>query len=457
MNGLIARIESNDPDMETLFLTSECETVEDMDAFCDAVQNYNTVINKVVYRESFFPLRRLRMHLNHEDFITFLHIVSDIRGLQGLEIPRSMPGMVTGRHVVHLLEHTTTLQSFNAECAITFISRTHDVQHLADKFMQNSDHLKVINLDESHFMIKRRRKQHSDTLTSVTNDLAALDLPRLMDPIFNCSLPHLEKFYLSSGTAPPSSSYKQESLVSSKALHTLLLGDTGLRRCCLQRLSLNRLGLDDTHIIVIAEFLRMVESCVLERLEIHDNHSITHVGNRTLLESLKCNSSLHIVGTTRPKTPTAATKASIMAGIATKISTTTAPIMPLSMTGRSHSRHDTISWKEVFENNFTLTSLSYKSLYRYQDIVDDEVEYDDDHDDDDGINNDDEELQFWLYLNRMGRRQWWRDHAPTLSKEDWVYVLEDVTLLSANSSTTTIKKVSSILYYLVRNYPTKLE
>jgi hypothetical protein len=539
MNGLIARIQSNDPDMEgTLFLTSECETPEelsDLERALGSSSKNATNIDRVVYRECFFPLRRVRPYLGRDDFETMLRVVSGIENLRELELRSCVPGILAGRKAVPTYENATRLRRFEARGAITFLSRTHDVDPLAGMLRRNADHLRFIDLGDSHFMLARNRIGTTDDAPPPSSmsppSRHATTTPMLLDPIMECSLPHLEQFVLSSATAPLSSSpppsastttHRRCCLVSSNALRTFLWGgnegpsaaDAEARRPSrrevftttdkllggspssspksslrsLTHLHLNRLGLDDGHLFVIAEFLSSTTTTIkgeegagggayrccpsLQVLEVRGNPSITEVGNRALVGSLRCNASLKILRTTRPTAVAGASSTSRNeCGGGRR---------------RRRRRRSSIPWGEVFANNFSLEILSDESSTEEADPSHDARNggggeegngYRTGHHDAATRNNDgggcgggdcgagggaynydvDEELQFWLGLNRMGRRRWWRDRAADSSREDWIYVLEGVSLLSSFAAASeSLDSSRSVLYHLVRSYPTKL-
>ena len=74
--GLLESLEANDPDFIDLTLTSECESKLELLRFLEALQQ-NTTVENVIFRESFFPFRKIRNHLESADFGSMLRAVGE--------------------------------------------------------------------------------------------------------------------------------------------------------------------------------------------------------------------------------------------------------------------------------------------------------------------------------------------------------------------------------------------
>ena len=91
----------DDDVFSTIPLTSECESFDELSRFLSAL-SANTSVRRVVFRESFFPLRRIRQHLSQPEFLSFLQGVGMV-ARDTLEIHPSMKGMVRGRLLASII------------------------------------------------------------------------------------------------------------------------------------------------------------------------------------------------------------------------------------------------------------------------------------------------------------------------------------------------------------------
>ena len=251
MHSLIHRLQSNDPNVTTLALTSECEPHELKD-FLQALEA-NTVIHTVVFRESFFALRRIRQHLTFSDFVMYLEAIGR-HATESLEILPGMAGLVRGQLVSFLVN--SPLKRLVAKSAITFCNRR-DVECLAETLGQCPalTHLQLTEL----FLVTLRQEPILDPLLlhlSSSNTLKVLEL--------------------SSGKRDYAFSFLSSSML-----------DAFLSHCpTLEYLSLCKLGLDDGPIQTIARHLAHHPS--LKYLLLNDNRQ-TPMANYALVESLWTN------------------------------------------------------------------------------------------------------------------------------------------------------------------------
>jgi hypothetical protein len=255
MNGLLEGLVQNDPESTTLALTSECESADELEALLEALE-VNTTIHSVVFRESFFPLRRIRQHLTRHDFRTLLEAVGQ-KCSQDLSIPATMLGMLRGELAALTMgEH---VHNFVANEAITFVS-PRDVESMSER-LQGCTHLQSLHLGDSYFPRSR---------------------PPTMDPLLLAvaGLPHLQHLELSyrpeQQTMLPGDNSSAGVLVTPDALTALLQAPS------LHTLNLSRLGLQDKHFQAIAQEL---PSCSVRQLCLDGNRP-SRAGLEVLVESL---------------------------------------------------------------------------------------------------------------------------------------------------------------------------
>jgi hypothetical protein len=223
MDALIARIEEGDSDLTILALTSECESSDQLDRLLQALDSGRHHVETIFFRESFFPLRRIREHLDRDDFIRMLHRVS-MHATNTIRLPPTMLGMLLGR--LACLTVTPLLRNLHADEAITFASDT-DVVALAER-LEECTQLESLQLGDSYFARNR---------------------PPSVDPILE-AIAFKDSLTLLELSSHPEQRIKQP-LLSTAGLESLLL-TTELQ---LNTLNLSRMGLEDEHFGTISNAL----------------------------------------------------------------------------------------------------------------------------------------------------------------------------------------------------------
>lgn len=296
MNGLVEQLECNDPDFTTLALTSECETKLDLLEFLQAL-SVNTTAENVVFRESFFPFRRIRSHLGPEDFCTMLQAVGE--KAKCLRIPETLAGMLRGKLAANTISPNNYLEEWIANSAITFCYAD-DVESMAERFSA-CENLRYVHLYDSYFLHFRSPKSAS-----------------MMDPLLEAigNVPLLQDFGLSSHPKYSRSLYP---LVSSVATGILLQSPT------LQTLSLCRLGLEDEHFQVIAEHLPF-GNLVNLRL---DWNLQSYLGTVKILDALRLN----------------------------PLSLTYLSVVKMNPSNETYVALSSVDWSSIFQVNSTLQTL----------------------------------------------------------------------------------------------------
>lgn len=214
--------------MTVLALTSECELSDQVDRLLDALNSGGHHVHSIVFRESFFPLRRIREHLDRDEFVRMIHGVS-MHATSALRLPPSMLGMVLGR--LASLTIGPLVKCYHADEAITFAKDT-DVLAMAER-LEECTQLETLELGDSFFARTR---------------------PPSLDPILkalstNTSLTLLEL------SSHPEQRIK-EPLFSASGLESLLYM-TDLQ---LNTLNLSRMGLLDEHFWTISNALRQTRT-----------------------------------------------------------------------------------------------------------------------------------------------------------------------------------------------------
>lgn len=260
MEILIDRLQSNDPEFITLSLTSECEPHE-LSRFLSAL-GANTTVRQVIFRESFFPLRRIRQHLSFSEFVAFLEAVGRL-ARDYLEINPSMAGMVRGQVVAAVV--FPVLEQLIAHASLTLCSQR-DVEYLAEA-LEQCDHLRRVELTELYLVTLRREP--------------------MLDPLLHhlSTREHLQVLNLS-GRGKQDHNFP---FLSTEVLELLLSSCPTL-----EYLGICNLGLEDDHFCVIAGQLEGNTSLV--SLMLQGNHP-SLVGIDAILQPLESsNQTLEHVG-----------------------------------------------------------------------------------------------------------------------------------------------------------------
>jgi hypothetical protein len=259
MEFLIDRLQSNDPELITLSLTSECEPHE-LSRFLSAL-GANTTVRQVIFRESFFPLRRIRQHLSFSEFVKLLEAVGRL-ARDSLTINPSMAGMVRGQLVAAVV--FPVLEQLMAHASLTLCSQR-DVEYLAEA-LEQCDHLRRVELTELYLVTLRREP--------------------MLDPLLYhlSTREHLQVLNLSGGKQDHNFPF-----LSTEAL------DVFLSSCpTLEYLGIGNLGLEDDHFCIIASQLEGNTSLV--SLMLQGNHP-SLVGIDAILQPLEySNQTLEHVG-----------------------------------------------------------------------------------------------------------------------------------------------------------------
>jgi hypothetical protein len=138
MERLVVRLQGNDPELLVLALTSECNAHE-LPLVLQALEA-NTTVRHVLFRESFFPLHRIRQHLTGFEFTTFLQAVGRV-ARDSLEINTSMKGMVRGRTIALLVSSTSTTTTTTTPSSKDSNNRNNNI----DNHINNDDIASNIN------------------------------------------------------------------------------------------------------------------------------------------------------------------------------------------------------------------------------------------------------------------------------------------------------------------------
>ena len=259
MELLIDRLQSNDPELITLSLTSECEPQE-LSRFVSAL-GANTTVRRVIFRESFFPLRRIRQHLSSSEFVEFLEAVGRL-ARDSLTINPSMVGMVRGQLVAVVV--FPVLEQLMTHASLTLCSQR-DVEYLAEA-LEQCEHLRRVELTELYLVTLRREP--------------------MLDPLLHhlSTREHLQVLNLSGGKQDHSFPF-----LSTEALEILLSSCPAL-----EYLGVCNLGLEDHHFGIIASQLQGNTSLV--SLMLNGNHP-SLVGIDAMLQPLELsNQTLEHVG-----------------------------------------------------------------------------------------------------------------------------------------------------------------
>jgi hypothetical protein len=246
---LIDRLHTNDPELITLSLTSECEPHE-LSRFLSAL-GANTTVRHVIFRESFFPLRRIRQHLSFSEFMAFLEAVGRL-ARDSLTINPSMAGMVRGQLVAAVV--FSVLEQLIAHASLTLCSQR-DVEYLAEA-LEECEHLRRVELTELYLVTLRREP--------------------MLDPLLHhlSTREHLQVLNLSGGKQDHNFPF-----LSTEALEILLSSCPTLAY-----LGICNLGLEDDHFCIIASQLEGNTSLV--SLMLHGNHP-SLVGIDAILQPLE--------------------------------------------------------------------------------------------------------------------------------------------------------------------------
>ena len=253
MDNLISRIEEGDPQLTCVALTSECESRDQLERLLAALEE-STIVDSIIFRESFFPLRRIREHLDREDFFRMIHTVS-WHVTDTLRLPPTMMGMVRG--LLASLTVCPLVKHYHATEAITFALES-DVLAMAERF-EECTQLETLELGDCY--VARMR-------------------PPCLDPILTSMMRHHESLTVLDLSCHPEQKIK-EPLVTDAALESLSM-------CSLQMLNLSRLGLQDEHFATISKMLR--RTTTLQWLCLDGNRP-SLVGLELLADTLQENSS----------------------------------------------------------------------------------------------------------------------------------------------------------------------
>lgn len=304
----------------TLTLTAECESSEELAVFVETCKG-NTTIKRVIFRESFLPLRRIRQHLTRKEFIQMLQSVARLASLEQMEIPPAMPGMLRGVTASYFLpdwpesddsddgeessstsedegDLSSTLRKWIVNDALTFCTKG-DVDPIADQIEELCPNLHWIEMQNSYFkqfrgLSRTRQNCHNQSTNSNNTNCGADDSDddeRLMDPLFHAlaTLSKLTVFrlsghpdYIPSDEVQATNTVQSPSfgIVNPRFIHKMLTQHIQ----SLQILTLERLGLMDCHMETIAASLPQMK--VLESLSLNGNFHTTS-GVMTLLLSLQ--------------------------------------------------------------------------------------------------------------------------------------------------------------------------
>ncbi len=242
MDALITRIEEGDSELTTLALTSECDSSDQVDRLLDAVER-SGLVDSIVFRESFFPLRRIREHLERNDFFRMIDGVS-LHVTDTLRLPPTMMGMVPGR--LASLTIGPLVRHYHADEAITFALDS-DVLAMAER-LEECIQLETLELGDSY--LSRMRPPCLDPIlmtVAMKDTLTVLDLSN--HPEQNIKKPLLTPTSLKS--------------LSETRIHTL---------------NLSRMGLLDEHFEILSHIVRSTTSLQWLCLD----------GNRPSIAGLEC-------------------------------------------------------------------------------------------------------------------------------------------------------------------------
>lgn len=235
MDALITRIEEEDPELNTLVLTSECDTREQLDRLLEGLE-VSSIVDSVIFRESFFPLRRIREHLERDDFLRMIHGVS-WHVTDTLRLPPTMMGMVPGRLASLMIG--PFVRHYHAHEAITFALDS-DVLAISDR-LDDCTQLETLDLGDSYFSRMRPPCLDPILMTIGTKDtLTVLDI-----------------------STHPEQQIKRPVLSTTAALESL-------SNTRIHTLNLSRLGLLDEHFGAISNLIATLPT--LQWLCLDGNH-----------------------------------------------------------------------------------------------------------------------------------------------------------------------------------------
>lgn len=271
MEALIARYENGDFDNEdddddevpTLVLTRECETRDQVDRLLLAAEAAK--IQVLLFREPFFPLRRIREHLTREDFRHMIVGLSQLSSLTRLELAPTMRGMLRGDYAASTTLCGPHLRHYVARGAVTFAVEA-DVVSTAEAIRTVGAKLRSLEL--------------SDCFVRGGTRTSPVLWDEILEALSEASPPTLEILELSRHaeehhTVPllsPTSLFCLSSLAPS-----------------LTTLNLSRMGLGDDHFGTLSEILPTMNH--LQWLCLDGNHP-SRVGLQVLADAIRTHSSL---------------------------------------------------------------------------------------------------------------------------------------------------------------------
>ncbi|CAJ1961823.1 unnamed protein product [Cylindrotheca closterium] len=405
MSDRISRPWERDLEGRTLSLTSECENSQELASFLEACAQ-NTSVRTVAFRESFLPLRRIRLHLTRTEFLQMLQAICRLKSLVRMVIPPTMPGMLRGITASYFLPdwpddededtdesydenmYSSSLQEWIVNDAVTFCT-IHDVHAIADSIEELCPKLHWIEIQNFYFKqfrtSSRKQQQQQPNCNNDQNDELDSEDNCLLDPLFHslATLSQLTGLKLSShpdytpttveqALADDSSSSPSLAIVTPRSIKSLLT-----RQCnTLQHVTLSRLGLTDHDFQAIADSLPKLH--ILETLNLNENTQ-THRGGMSILELL----------------PQLTLSHQLMS----------LSIRPISQ--NVASIEDEMNWALVFPHNLNLQYLETRTIRLGHNMTRSER----DNESDVSSNEDQNHttlsvLEFWLHANRMHRSMW---------------------------------------------------
>ena len=396
LRGKTKGLEDGDDEFSTLALTSECETHE-LPRFLSAL-SANTSVRRVVFRESFFPLRRIRQHLSLHDYISYLQGVGRL-ARDTLELHPSMKGMVRGQLLATIiLPGTPSSQSVSPpslKCLIAISSLTlidcRDVAFLADA-LYACDQLEHVVLKECFLSFFRE-----DPLLNPLISMLATR-PRLKRLELSCSgKDDGNQRSISDMDGRRSRSFPffdaevLEVLLSSTARRTLSdLHHHLLSMESLESLSLCNLGLQDEHFEVIAGHLRQNR----RNCENNDKAAV-HVNTSAEVSSLRF---ISLDG----NHPTQEGLDAMVLALTSRSQC----VQRLSMKTNRTLRPSCEILEQVFESNYTLKMLC--------------LDYDNQHE------QEQQKLEFFLRLNQFGRKDILANTTSACTTKLWSKLVEHI-------------------------------
>jgi hypothetical protein len=448
MNGLIDRIESNDPDFVTLTLTMECETVDELGALIRALEK-NTTLQQVAFRGSFFPLRNIRRHLPWNVFLQMLEAVGT-KAVQYLFLPPTMMGMVRGQTASHLLYfNNACLQEFRANEALTF-GTLEDVEDLA-QCLGECRQLRSVELGDSFFNRSSRRiSEH------------------MMDALFMAlaDLPELRQVEMSSHYEQQLSA-RTPALLSSQALLYFLqqsAAASSSSSSSLQLLNISRMGLDDAHFEAIATFFSTppppptaTSTTIATATATADETTTTTPPTTTnTAESSSSSSSSSSLYTSSQQEQEEQTHDQLFLRLCLDGNRPTQTgLVALFRSLRHNPPVQSISLRDIVSAAAAMSSVT---IEEWSDTIFLSnlrlVELDvDEHDNarllggstnnNNNNNNGGTVTEFWTQLNSLGKRQYWQEDSSELRSALWPLVLEDVSRIEGDPS---------FVWYVLRNF-----